>query len=187
VSPDDLVYAFDIVLRYPLYGELAGSGTYFLAHPMREQQGNPIIAAERGPAPTIPLSLSQAVADMATSMTLDDYTAFLHEARGVIRQRQIHRLQPGAMDLETTREVASQLGLPARLSGVGRTMAIAAGVIGIAGAVASPLGVPAGIAGGLITIVSAAWTGSVGRAAGRKGWLRWALVWDLEQQASDAP
>jgi hypothetical protein len=185
VSDDDLIYAFDIVLRYPLYGELAGSGSYFLAHPIREQQTAPIIAVEPGQPPNIPVSFSQAVAGMASSMTLDEYTSFLHEARGVVRNRNIQKLQIGAIDRETTREIASQLGLPARLSKAGRSIGIAAGVVGIVGAVPT-LGPAAAITGGLIAIVSAAWTGSVGRAPGKVKWLRWALEWDLERQASDA-
>lgn len=185
VPADELIYAFDIVLRYPIYGELAGSGSYFLAHPIREQQNAPIIAVEPGQPPNIPISFSQAVAGMVSSMTLDDYASFLHEARGVIRDRNIQLLQVGAIDRETTREVASQLGLPARLSKAGRTVGIAAGVIGIAGAVPA-LAPAAAIAGGLIAMLSAAWSGGIGRAPGRVKWLRWALEWDLERQASDA-
>lgn len=182
LSAADLIYAFDIVLRYPLYGEVAGSGSYFLAHPIREQQAPPIILTERGPAPPIPISLSQAVSAMASSMTLDEYTSFLHEARGYIRGRQIHRLR--SVDTETTREIASELSLPARLKKVNLTVGIWAGVIGIAGAVPA-LAPAAVIVGGLVQMVSAAWSGSVGRAAGRVSWLRWALEWDLERQASD--
>jgi hypothetical protein len=185
VSADDLIYAFDIVLRYPLYGQLAGSGSYFLAHPIREQQNDPIITVEPGEPPNIPVSFSQAVAGMVASMTLDEYSSFLHEARGLIRDRKIHTLQVGAIDRETTRELASQLALPARLSKSGRTVGIAAGIIGIAGAIPT-LGPAVAVAGGLVTIVSAAWTGSVGRTPGRVKWLRWALEWDLERQASDA-
>lgn len=185
VSSDDLIYAFDIVLRYPLYGQLAGSGSYFLAHPIREQQNAPIITVEPGEPPNIPISFSQAVAGMASSMTLDEYSSFLHEARGVIRDRKIHQLKAGAIDRETTRELAGQLGLPARLNKAGRNLGIAAGIIGAVGSVPI-LGPPAAIAGGLIAIVSAIWTGSVGRAPGRVKWLRWALTWDLEAQASDA-
>jgi hypothetical protein len=185
VSADDLIYAFDIVLRYPLYGELAGSGSYFLAHPIREQQNSPIIAVEPGRPPAVPVSFSQAVAGMASSMTLDDYTSFLHEARGLIHDWKVHQLQVGAIDQDRTRELASLLGLPGRLSKAGRAVGIAAGVIGILGAVPT-LGPAAAIGGGLITIVSAVWTGSVGRAPSQVKWLRWALEWDLERQASDA-
>ncbi len=185
VSADDLTYAFDIVLRYPLYGRLAGSGSYFLAHPIREQQSAPIIAVEPGPPPNIPVSFSQAVAGMVSSMTLDEYTSFLHEARGLVRDRNIQQLKVGAIDRESTRQLASQLGLPARLRKSGRTVGIAAGVIGFGGGVAA-LAPAAAITGGLIAIVSAVWTGNVGRTPGRVKWLRWALEWDLECQASDA-
>lgn len=185
VSSSDLIYAFDIVLRYPLYGELAGNGSYFLAHPIREQQNDPIITVEPGAPPNIPISFSQAVAGMVSSMTLDEYSSFLHEARNLIRDRKIHQLKAGAMDRETTRELAGQLGLPARLNKAGRKLGIAAGVIGAVGSI-PVLGPPAAIAGGLVAIVSAIWTGSVGRAPGRVKWLRWALTWDLEAQASDA-
>jgi hypothetical protein len=186
VSAYDLIYAFDIVLRYPLYGGLAGSDSYFLAHPIREQQSAPIIAVEPGRPPKIPVSLSQAVVGMVSSMTLDEYTSFLHEARGLIRARNIQDLKVGSIGQEGIRELASLLGLPARLRKAGRTIGIAGGVITIAGAVAA-LAPAAAIAGGLIMSVPYIWGAKVGRAPGRVKWLRWALEWDLERQASDAP
>jgi hypothetical protein len=44
-------------------------------------------------------------------------------------------LQPSAITKELTREIASELGLPARLSRAGQVIGIMAGVIGISGAV----------------------------------------------------
>jgi hypothetical protein len=96
-----------------------------------------------------------------------------------------NQLQSGAIDRETTREIASQLGLPARLSNAGRAIGIMAGVISIAGAIPAAA-VTAKVAGGLITVVSAVWRRSVGRSLGRVSWLRWAFEWDLEKQANDA-
>ena len=84
-----------------------------------------------------------------------------------------------------TRELAAILGLPARLSAVGKLMGVAAGMIGVAGA-SSALGPAAAIAGGVVSVASAFWTGTVGRTPSRLRWLRWALEWDLETQASDA-
>lgn len=185
IPPDDILYAFDVVLRYLLYAELVGPDAYFFAHPIREQQALPILSIKPGPAPGVPLSLNQAVAAMAPSMTLDQYTSFLHEARGLIRDRKIHQLQPGALDRETTRELAGELGLPARLSNAGKLMGIAAGLVGIAGAI--PAFSPgAAVVGGVVSFLSAVWTGTAGRAPSRVTWLRWALEWDLEAQASDA-
>jgi hypothetical protein len=41
-------------------------------------------------------------------MTLDEYTSFLHEARGLIRDRKIHQLRPGALAREVTGDLAAQ-------------------------------------------------------------------------------
>jgi hypothetical protein len=185
MSVDDILYAFDVVLRYPLYGELVGTDSYFLAHPIRELQALPTMSKETGPAPNIALSLADAVAGMAPSMTLEAYATFLHEARGVIRDRNIHELKAGSLDREATREVAALLGLPARLSAAGKIMGVTAGLIGLAGA-APALAPAAAIGGSLVSVASALWTGTVGRRPSRSSWLRWALEWDVERQASDA-
>jgi hypothetical protein len=184
ISHEDLIYAFDIVLRYPLYGMLAGEGSYFLAHPIRDQQNHPIIAVEPGPPPNIPISFSQTLTNIAPKMTLDEYTSFLHEARGLIRDKQIHKLKPNAVTQEMTREIAAQLHMPARLHQTGRVLAFATGIASGIGA-APMLGPVAALAGGAIAIVSAIWDGRVGRSVGKVKWLRWALEWDLEKQAKD--
>jgi hypothetical protein len=184
VRHDDLRYAFDIILRYPLYGQLAGAGSYFLAHPIREEQGHPIISVDSGASPDVPISLSLAVAAMAPSMTLDEYTSFLHEARGFIRDRRINRMSRSAIDVPFVREVAAELGIPAKLNNLGRVAAFAAGVVGTLGAV--PAAAPvAAVAGGLITLVPGIWSGNVGRRLSRVSWLKWALKWDLESEAID--
>jgi hypothetical protein len=185
VSGEDILYAFDVFLRYPLYGELAGPGSYFLAHPIRELPKLPTLDVKPGPVPNIALSLSDAVVGMAQSMTLDDYTSFLHEARGIIRDRKIHTLKPRSLDTDTIREIAILLGLPARLKAVGRTFAVGGGLISIAGAWPI-LGPAAAVVGGSVSVASALWTGAVGRSVSRMTWLRWALKWDVESQASDS-
>jgi hypothetical protein len=185
VSGDDILYAFDVFLRYPLYGELAGPGSYFLAHPIRELPKIPTMDVNPGPVPSIALSLSDAVAGMAQSMTLDGYTGFLHEARGIIRDRKIHTLKPRSLDTDTIREIASLLGLPARLNAVGRTLGVVGGLITIGGAL--PCLTPsAAVVGGVVSVASALWTGKVGSSVSRMSWLRWALKWDVESQASEA-
>jgi hypothetical protein len=185
VSGEDILYAFDVFLRYPLYGELAGPGSYFLAHPIRELPTIPTMDVKPGPVPSIALSLADAVVGMAQSMTLDDYTSFLHEARGIIRDRKIHTLKPRSLDTDTLREIAIKLRLPARLKGAGRTLGISGGVITTVGAW-PVLGPAAAVAGGLVSVASALWTGTVGRSASRISWLRWAFKWDVERQASDS-
>lgn len=185
VPVEDILYGFDVVLRYPLYGELAGPGCYLLAHPIRELQTLPTMAVKPGPVPSIALSLSDAVVGMAPSMTLDGYTSFLHQARGIIRDRGIHTLKPRSLDTDTIREIASGLGLPARLKAIGRTFGVVGGLITIGGAW-PVLGPPAAVVGGAVSVASVLWTGNVGRNASRMSWLRWSLEWDVETQASDA-
>jgi hypothetical protein len=184
VSDKDMLYAFDVFLRYPLYGELAGPGSYFLAHPIRELPKIPTMDVNPGPVPSIALSLSDAVVGMAQSMTLDSYTGFLHEARGIIRDRKIHTLKPRSLDTDTIREIASLLGLPARLKSSGRTFGVVGGLITVGGAWPL-LGPAAAVVGGVVSVASALWTGTVGTSVSRMSWLRWALEWDVESQASE--
>jgi hypothetical protein len=179
-----VLYGFDVVLRYPLYGRLAGPDTYFMAHPIREQVRLPTMEIAGVTQRKLPLSLSDVVARMVSSMTLDQYTSFLHEARGLIRDRKIHELNPGALDKATTQDIAIALGLPAKLSASGKVLAISAGIIGAVGALPA-LGPAASVVGGLVSIASALWTGHVGTLPSRWGWLRWALEWDIESQAND--
>lgn len=185
VAQEDVLYAFDVILRYPLYGELVGTGSYFLAHPIRELQNLLTMRVEVAPPPSVPLSPSDAVAGMVRAMTLDEYTSFLHEARGVIRDRKIHTLKAGALDIDTIREVASVLGLPARLKASGRAFGVVGGIITIGGAWPF-LGPAAAVAGGAVSVASVLWTGTVGPTVSRMTWLRWAFEWDVERQASDA-
>jgi len=187
VDVDDVLYGFDVVLRYPLYGELAGEHAHFLAHPIREQQSIPTMALDNGQPPQLALSFKDVVSAMAPTQTLDEYTSFLHEARGVIRDRGIQTLKPHALDTEAIREIAAELRLPARLSAAGKSMGVAAGIIGVIGTLPVPVvGTAAAVGGGLISVASALWKGTVGRTPARWSWLRWALKWDVEQQASDA-
>lgn len=185
VDVDDVLYGFDVVLRFPLYGELAGENAYYLAHPIREKQSIPTMTVGGAPPPQVALSFADVVTAMVPTQTLHEYTAFLHEARGIIRDRSIQQLKPRSLDKETIREIAVHLKLPARLSSSGKSLGVAAGVIGIAGAL-TVLGPAAGIGGGLISIASALWKGNVGHTPARWSWLRWALKWDIEQQAVDA-
>jgi hypothetical protein len=132
----------------------------------------------------LPLSLSDAVAHMVSSMTLDQYTSFLHKARGLIRERKIHELNPGALDKETIRDIAISLELPAKLRASGKVLNITGNIITIMGALPA-LGPAATVVGGLVSIASVLWTGHVGTLPSRLGWLRWALEWDIEKQAND--
>jgi hypothetical protein len=183
VDTEDLLYAFDVVLRYPYYGELAGAGTHYLAHPIREQQPLPTMSFEDVEPPKVALSFAAVVAAMAPSMDLDDYTVFLHEARALIRERKIHSLKPRSLDRDAIRDVAATLGLPTRLKKLGAAFDIGAGVLSIVGI--APTWAPTAAGGrGAVSISKAFWAGQFGRTVGRVRWLRFALEWPLESQSS---
>ncbi len=181
VSEEDILYAFDVVLRYPLYGEYSGSDKYYLAHPIREKPNLPGLTDVPSDAPRVALSFSDAVMGMAEKMSFDEYTSFLHEARGIVRDQNIHLLNPNTMDRDHIRRIAGMLRLPARLNAIGKVMGITAGAIVIAQA-DPKLAVYAAIAGSLVTVSDRFWAGNVGRVSNRS-WLRWAVKWDVESQA----
>jgi hypothetical protein len=136
------------------------------------------------PAPIFALTLSEVVREMAPKMTLDEYTSFLHEARGYIRDRKIHKLRPGALDRDAIREIAQDLKLPARLSGAAKALAVTSTLIGMLGAMTT-MGTGGAVVGGLVSIASVVWTGKVGHVPARMSWLQWAFNWEVEKQASD--
>lgn len=184
VQVDDILHGFDVVLRYPCYAERADPERYyFLAHRFRELQRFPTMTSEEAPLPSFALSLSADVRALAPKMTLDEYTIFLHEARGIIRDLKIHTLKPGALNRETIRKVAGYLELPARLRKAGIVKGVGIGLIAAAGAAIGP---EAATVGTLVSVAATLWTGTVGRRPARISWLRPALEWEIEKQARDA-
>ncbi len=180
VPADDLLFAFDVTLRYPLYAELAGANAYYLSHPIREDQNLPTVTRSDAPAPQIALPLGSAIAKVAPHMTLDEFSALLHEARGLLRGRGIVGLKPGAVGPEARREVAAHLGLPPRLKASKKLVALLAA--GITGVGAIPVFGPASaLLGMAVGIGSLFWDGNLPRATGQVKWLRWALSWDIER------
>lgn len=169
VREEDICYAFDVVLRYPLYGELAGDGTYYLAHPIRERQNLPTMTVEVGQAPPVVLSFCGDVSAIVEQLSQDAYTSLLHDARGIVRDQRIVGLKKGAVDKDTARDIAARLGLPARLKKARKVMATAAA-----------------LGGAEVSVASTLWSGMLPRRLSRVRWLRWALEWDLEKQTDEA-
>jgi hypothetical protein len=180
VPAEDLLFAFDVTLRYPLYAELAGANAYYLSHPIREDQNPPTLTRSESSPPQIALPLGRAIARLAPHLTLDEFSILLHEARGLLRDKGIVGLKAGAVDTEARREVAACLGLPPRLKANKELVALlAAGMTGLS---LFPVLGPASVLLGMgVEIGSLFWDGNVPRAAGKVKWLRWALAWDIER------
>lgn len=184
VTPDDIYYAFDIVLRYPLYGQIAGRSEQYLNHPIRDAFPLPTMQWDVIKTRPIAVSFKKEISKLAPKLTQDEYTVLLHELRGKVRQLGVHKVGPHEIDKEVIREIAAAVSLPPRL----KAMAKASGVVGgiIAGAGLFPVLGPASTGiGALVSISSTIWSGNLPRRVARWEWLRWAIEWDIEQEAED--
>lgn len=182
LTPKELFFAFDVILRYPLYGEMAGRTEWYLNHPIRASIGLPDTTRGTAPAPGVAVSFEHAISRLAPSLTMEEYCVLLHELRGAVRDRGLHSLRHGDIDKDEIRELASEVRLPPRLSNLARRLGLVGGIIGGLGAIPA-LGPFAAVAGALISVASSYWEGDLPRAMARIEWLHWALVWDVESQA----
>lgn len=183
VGSDDLCYAFDVMLRYPLYGELAGRGERYLNHPIRDAFRLPTMEELDVARAPIPLSFKISAADWAPRLKLEEFTRIAFEIRDSVRQAGIHNLRPGEFDVQAVRDLAGKMGIPPTLKSTGKWAAVAGGVVAGLGAIPA-LGPVAAVAGAMIAVGGALWSGRLPSAAGRVQWLRWSMEWRyLESQA----
>ena len=180
VNPEDICHVFDMVLKYSLYGELVGEDAHYLAHPFRTQQTFPTMSRDQGVAPQVPFRCGPSIMSIG-GLSRDEYTAILHEARGLARDMKLTDLKPGALEKERLREFAAKLELPPRLKEGGRAVGLGGGIIATVSAL-PVLDPSVAIIGGLISIAASFWTTHLPRAASRLKWLHWTLAWDLEKQ-----
>jgi len=187
VSANDLCYAFDLILRYPLYGEMAGERNYYLNHPIRNAFPLPTMEYSAAPAPPITVSFKKSFSTFAHQLTQNDYVTSLLELRYAVRKAGLHELVPGKFKVDTIREIASRVGIPPRLAS--KWTAIAGGIIGGIGLIPTlgPWAAIPGVASVAVSFASALWKGCLPRRVARIRWLRWAIEWDdLERQAAEA-
>jgi hypothetical protein len=179
---EDIYYAFDSVLKFPLFGQLVGPDNHYLNHQIRDAFRLPTMTPEIGQPPRMAVTFAQSIASIASGLSRDEYTVLLHELRSVVREYGLHRVGTGEVDREVLREIGAKVQLPPRVSALGKAAGLVAGVIGGLGAF-TPLAPVTAVLGGAITISTTIWQGTLPRSVARLKWLRWALVWDIEQQA----
>jgi len=183
-SPAEICYTFDLVLRYSLIGQSAGENQHYLAHPIREEQNFPTMNREPATPPNVPVQIGRSIVDYVAGMSLDEYTVFLHEARQLVREMGIVDLKPKTIEKETLRELAYKLWLPPKLKNWEKAYGIITG--GICGLGAYPvLGPVSAALGGLISISSIFWSGSLPACSNKLKLLRWAYEWEIEKEARD--
>ena len=184
VTLDDVLYAFDTVLRYPMYGEYAGSEEYYLHHPIRNAFHITTKHDADGAPPFIPLSFEKSISSFAGKLTQEEYSVLLFELRRLVREKEIINLKPGEFEKKVVREIASAVELPPTIRGLGKGALIAGGTLSVLGAV--PLfGPTAAIVGGAVSVSASIWSGKVPRKVSKYKWLRWLLKWDIEEQVKN--
>lgn len=186
VSPEEIYYAFDLVLRYSLLGQIAGENQHYLAHPIREEQQFPTMQFERGESPHVPVHIGKAIAPVIHKFTMDQYAEFLNETRGIVREMGITEMKPNTIEKDTLRELATRLWLPPKLRSWGKLHGLLAGLITGIGTYPALGPISAGLGAG-VSIAATFWSGNLPRTAARIRWLRWAFEWDIEQEARSKP
>lgn len=181
VTEDDLYYSFDVILRFPLYGQLAGESEYYLNHPIREAFQLPTMNWDIDTPPKIAIPFQNSINNLCRKLNQDEYISIIHELRLSIRDIGLQKLRPGECDKRIIRELASKVALQPRLRALGKVLTIIVSMIG--GLAASPvLGPTSAIAGAAISVSAAIWDGTLPRGAARLKWLRWSLEWDIERE-----
>lgn len=181
LTPEQLFYAFDVILRKPLYGLLAGETNYFASHPIRNIFKTPGSTSDSAPAPKVCVSFERSISKLAGKLSQSEYIKLLLELREVVRDQGLHLFDPGQVEKEAVRKIAKKVSLPPHLKDVAKSAGIAAGVIGGLGAIPI-LGPASALAGSAIAIATSVWSGELPRHVANWKWLDWALKWEIEDE-----
>jgi len=187
-QPDvhELCHAFDVVLRTPIYGEMAGEEEHYLNHPLRDIFSLSKMKYEDAPPPEIAISFEETITKLVKNYDLseEEYAILLHELRGNIWDQKIYKLNPGEIDIEILRGIAAKVKLPPRIKDVGELALASGGILTALGGLvgAEPI---AAIVGGSITLLPVLWKGYLPLTANKIRWFRWALKYDIEKQVKN--
>jgi len=180
---EDFLYAFDVILRYPLYGELAGPNRKYLNHPIRDAFPLPTMDRRTVPAPSVAVSFKSAISKFAHTLSMQDYVRLLLDLRYEVQRLGLNQVNPGNVEIQHVRDIAVRFKFPPTLKVTGKWLAVVGGVAGGLGAI-PVLGTGAAIAGMLIAVSGALWSGQLPRAAAGLSWFSWAYEWpELEREA----
>jgi hypothetical protein len=170
---DEFLRIFDVVLRYPMYGEIAGDGCAYLSHPIRHAVNHPTLQRDTDTVHVGAISFSEHFKRWAPHLSQDEYTALIYQLRGVVRDKKLHRVKPGEIEKEVIRDIAASVSLPPKLAFMMKSETGSSPALGVLDFIT---GVP-------MSIAQTFWDGTLPKSAGRLKWLRWALKWDIESQA----
>lgn len=118
VNARELMYAFDVCIRYPYYASLANEECY-LSHPIRQMVNIPGCSREPYQIPQRPISFRDPVLKLVKDryFTLESYLQFLLDAHRIVRDRNLTSLGPSRLERRELHAIARDLHLPAKLRG----------------------------------------------------------------------
>jgi hypothetical protein len=104
---------------------------------------------EHGIPQRFAISFGKSVSSFVAKLSQDEFTSYLHELRGVVREGGLHKMDPGDCDPEFVREIVARVALPPEIKanvkvGIvvgGGAISTALGTIPAVGLVAAGLGV----------------------------------------------
>lgn len=180
-EPRLLLHTLDMVLRYPMYGSLAGKDEWYLGHLVRTAVALPNLGVQHHVPPAIPLPIGDLVYRVGRRDTMEQYALRVCEVRDLLDENGIRGVRRGDVERSVIRHVSQEAGLPGKLRGYHRSMGVTTGLLGFVG-LWPFLGTPAAAGAAALTTGSAMWDGKVpSRLSGSK-WLRFAIRYDLEDR-----
>ncbi len=179
VALEDLLYTFDVVLRYPLYGEAAGAGNTYLTHPIREQQNLPTMRRENSSPVELPFSFGSILAPYFPALSVEQYANLLHEGRSVLQELKIVDDDTGTFNDGAVTEFMDAVHLTVRLKKPAKALGVFGGILSMLSPLTTWTSVTAAVGGGAISVAANLWSGNVPLGTSQFRWLRWALDWHV--------
>lgn len=180
LQENHICYAVDIMLKYPLFGELA-KGEHYLNHPIREVVDIPTQQVEYEDEPSFCVSFAKDVRRIVRGLSgkkdkkqaMFEFAALLNDLRGVCREDyKLHELKPGQIDKDMLREIAIKVKLSPRLKKEINEYGT------LVGTIIKPTRA-------IVSVMNIIWKDGLPRSAVRWKRLHWAYTWDVEEQVEE--
>ena len=181
ISIENLIYLYDVILRYPLYGNLTDQDEFYLNHPIRDVMTKSGIVISNESHKQIPVSFSkyiQFLLEKKAVKNMDEYTSMLHILRHQIRDRELHLVNSNSVDKSIIEDIFVSSGLKPRLKIDKTSKILPAMIAGASGITGDPAMLFIGTSVGVgLSVAGIMWSGIVPKSLAKIKWLRWALDW----------
>lgn len=185
ISIENLIYLYDVILRYPLYGNLTDQDEFYLNHPIRDVMTKSGIVTSNESHKQIPVSFSryiQFLLENKAIRNMDEYTSILHILRHQIRDRGLHLVNSSSVDKSVIEDIYVASGLKPRFKIDKASKILPTMIAGISGISGDPAVLLIGTSVGVgLSVTGIMWSGIVPKCIAKIKWLRWVLNWEYPQ------